>query len=144
MYPNAAYFAEGGGHDAVLDDRNIQLFSFDAKTGVLTLEKTLDKYAGTNGGPTTVAFNRDGTKLAVSTWGIAHFGTKDPTNQKPSRVYVYSFDDSKGNVSNRRYFEEVGVAGSIGFSWGKNTSTLFVSNFNFVPEKRDHSLTVPN
>lgn len=142
MYPNAAYFTEGGGHDAVLDDRNIQLFSFDAKTGVLTPEKTLDKYAGTNGGPTTVAFNRDGTKLAVSTWGIAHFGTKDPTNQKPSRVYVYNFDDSKGNVSNRRYFEEVGVAGSIGFSWDKNTSTLFVSNFNLVPEKRDHSLTV--
>jgi Lactonase, 7-bladed beta-propeller len=142
MYPNAAFHADGGGHEAVLDDRNIQLFSFDAKTGVLTPEATLDKFAGTNGGPTTVAFSPNGTKLAVSTWGIAHFGTANPTNQKPSRVYVYDFDGTSGSASNRRYFEEDGIAGSIGFSWGKNSSALFVSNFNLAKEKRDHSLTV--
>ncbi len=142
MYPNAAFHADGGGHEAVLDERNIQLFSFNAETGALTSEQTLDKYVGTHGGPATVAFNDDGTKLAVSTWGIAHFATENPTNQKPSRVYVYDFDGAEGGVSDRRYFEEEGVSGSIGLSWGKGTSTLFVSNFNLVPEKRDHSLTV--
>ena len=102
----------------------------------------LDNYVGTNGGPATVSFNSDGTKLAVSTWGIAHFGTETPTEQKPSRVYVYDFDGAEGGVSNSRYFEEEGVSGSIGLSWGKNHSTLFVSNFNLVAAKRDHSLTV--
>jgi len=142
MYPNAAFFADGGDHEAVLDDRNIQLFSFNAKSGKLISEKTLDKFTGTNGGPTTVAFNRDGTKLAVSTWGIAHFGTATPTSQKPSRVYVYDFDKSTGEVSNKRFFEEEGIAGSIGFSWDKNTDTLFVSNFNLAESKIDNSLTV--
>ena len=142
MYPDAAFHADGGGHETVLDDRNIHLFSFNAATGDLTPENVLDSYPGTNGGPTTVAFNHDGTKLAVSTWGIAHFGTETPTHQKPSRVYVYDFDGASGSVSNARFFEEEGISGSIGFSWHKNTSTLFVSNFNLVPEKRDHSLTV--
>jgi len=141
-YPDARFHAEGGSHEAVLDDRNIHLFSFDAETGALSAEQVLDTYAGTNGGPTTVAFNHDGTKLAVATWGIAHFGTETPTDQKPSRVYVYDFDTAEGSVANRRYFEEEGVSGSIGFSWDKDSSTLFVSNFNLVPEKRDYSLTV--
>jgi DNA-binding beta-propeller fold protein YncE len=47
-------------------------------------------------------------------------------------------------VGNALYFEEKGVAGSIGFSWDKKTSNLYVSNFNLTPEKRDHSLTVLN
>ena len=142
MYPNAEFHADGGGHETVLDDRNIHLFSFDGTTGALTPEKALDAYPGTNGGPTTVAFNADGSKLAVSTWGIAHFGTASPTNQKPSRVYVYDFDRKTGNVSNSRHFEEDGISGSIGFSWDRNSSTLFVSNFNLVAEKHDNSLTV--
>ena len=142
MYPNAAFHADGGGHEAVLDDRNIQLFSFNATTGALTQEQTLDKFTGTNGGPTTVDFSPDGTKLAVSTWGIAHFATANPTLQKPSRVYVYDFDGATGDVRNSRYFEETGIAGSIGFSWANNAATLFVSNFNLTPDKRDNSLTV--
>ena len=100
------------------------------------------RYVGTNGGPATVAFNREGTKLGVSTWGIAHFGTETPTHQKPSRVYVYDFDKTSGDIANARHFEEKGISGSIGFSWDKHSPTLFVSNFNLVPEKRDHSLTV--
>ena len=142
IYPNPGFVADGGAHEAVLTERNIYLFSFNSKTGSLTAEKLLDSYNGTNGGPTTVEFNHDGSKLAVATWGIAHFATQTPTQQKPSRVYVYDFDKSNGNVAGRRYFEEHGVAGSIGFSWDKRNSTLFVSNFNLVPEKRDHSLTV--
>lgn len=142
MYPDAAFHADGGGHSKRLADRNIFLFSFNSKSGALTPEKSLDTYVGTHGGPTTVAFNADGSKLGVSTWGIAHFGTATPTHQKPSRVYVYDFDKRTGNTGNRRHFEETGIAGSIGFSWDKNSSTLFVSNFNLTGDKRDHSLTV--
>ncbi|NNE82582.1 MAG: hypothetical protein HKN28_01290 [Alphaproteobacteria bacterium] len=142
MYPNAEFHADGGGHTQKLAERNIFLFSFDSKTGALTPEKSLDAYVGTHGGPATVAFNADGTKLGVSTWGIAHFGTATPTAQKPSRVYVYDFDKASGAISNSRHFEEEGISGSIGFSWDKTNSTLYVSNFNLVPEKRDHSLTV--
>ena len=142
MYPDAAFHAAGGGHEAKLADRNIYLFSFDATTGTLTPERSLDSYVGTNGGPANVAFNADGSKLAVSTWGVAHFGTETPTHQKPSRVYVYDFDRQSGEADNVRYFEQQGVSGSIGFSWHDKTSTLYVSNFNLVPETRDHSLTV--
>ncbi len=142
VYPNAAFHAEGGGHEAVLDDRNIQLFSFNAATGALTSVRTLATYPGTNGGPTTVEFNRDGSKVAVATWGIAHFGTQTPTHQKPSRIYVYDFDTASGDVANERFFEEAGIAGSIGFSWDVHSDSIFVSNFNLAGDKRDNSLTV--
>jgi 6-phosphogluconolactonase (cycloisomerase 2 family) len=141
-YPDAAFHQAGGGHEQVLDDRNIFLFSFDSRTGRLTPEQSLDTYAGTNGGPTTVAFSPDGTRLAVATWGIAHFSTATPTELKPSRVYVYDFDNGSGEVSGRRFFEEEGIAGSIGFSWDPRSPTLFVSNFNLTTDKRDNSLTV--
>ena len=142
MYPDAAFHAPGGGHTQVLAERNIYLFSFDSQTGTLTPERRLDSYNGTNGGPATVAFNYDGTKLAVSTWGIAHFGTATPTHAKPSRVYVYDFDTASGSAGNARHFEEDGIAGSIGLSWDTRTSNLFVSNFNLTEAQRDHSLTV--
>ena len=142
MYPDAAFHAAGGGHEKKLADRNIYLFSFNAKTGTLTGDQALDTYVGTNGGPATVEFNADGSKLAVSTWGIAHFSTETPTHQKPSRVYVYDFDRRTGAASDVRFFEEEGISGSIGLSWHNRTSTLYISNFNLVPEKRDHSLTV--
>jgi DNA-binding beta-propeller fold protein YncE len=79
----------------------------------------------------------------VSTWGIAHFGTEETSldEQHPSRVYVYNF--SNGNVSGRRFFEEAGIAGTIGFDWAKESnSKLFVSNFNLIPTKRNNSVTV--
>jgi len=142
MYPDAAFLADGGGHEAELEDRNIQLFSFNAVTGVLSSVRTLDTYPGTNGGPATVSLNRDGSKIAVSTWGVAHFGTATPTHQKPSRVYVYDFDAANGDVTDTRHYEEEGIAGSIGLSWDDGTDTIFVSNFNLTEDKRDHSLTV--
>ncbi len=141
MYPDAAFHAAGGGHEAALEDRNIQLFSFDADTGSLMSVATLDTHPGTNGGPTTVAFNPGGTKLAVSTWRIAHLDTETLTHQKPSRVYVYDFDRTDGSIANERFFEEDGISGGIGFSWDKNSDNVFVSNFNLTGTKRDHSLT---
>jgi len=142
MYPDAAFHADGGGHEAVLEDRNIFLFSFDERTGSLTPERLLDAYPGTHGGPTTVAFSADGSRLAVATWGISHFGTATPTHQKPSRVYVYDFNTRTGQAAGNRFFEEEGIAGSIGFEWDKTHPVLYVSNFNLVQSKRDHSLTV--
>lgn len=143
-YPNDAFHQQDLTlPDATDNERNIHLFSFNSATGTLTSEKQLDKYIRENGGPTTVSFSDDGTKLAVSTWGIAHFSTENTSlaEQHPSRVYVYSF--SNGNVSNRRFFEEAGISGTIGFSWAKGSnSSLFVSNFNLIPAKRDNSVTV--
>lgn len=75
--------------------------------------------------------------------GIARFGTMNPSldEQHPSRVYVYDFEN--GAVSNERFFEEEGIAGSIGFNWAKSSSTrLFVSNFNLTADKLDNGLTV--
>ena len=143
-YPNNAFFLQDlKAADASDNERNIQLFSFNATTGALTSEKQLDKFVRENGGPTTVSFSEDGTKLAVSTWGIAHFNTEATSlsEQHPSRVYVYNF--SNGNVTNRRFFEEAGISGTIGFSWAKSSNNrLFVSNFNLIPDKRDNSVTV--
>ncbi|MEO5591836.1 MAG: hypothetical protein ABIR15_15745 [Chitinophagaceae bacterium] len=143
-YPNNAFFmADLSKPDASDAERNIRLFSFNSVTGTLSPEKLLDTYDRENGGPTTVSFSDDGKKIAVSTWGIAHFDTQvtSVTEQHPSRVYVYDF--ASGNISGRRYFEEKGIAGTIGFSWARNsTSKLFVSNFNLIPEKRDNSVTV--
>lgn len=51
LYPDAAFHADGGGHEQVLEDRNIFLFSFDARTGALSPERRLDAYPGTNVGP---------------------------------------------------------------------------------------------
>lgn len=143
-YPNNQFFQQDLKlPDASDNERNIQLFSFNATSGFLKSERQLDKYVRENGGPTTVSFSDNGSKLAVTTWGIAHFGTMNPSldEQHPSRVYVYNFDN--GQISGKRFFEELGIAGTIGFSWAKGSTTrLFVSNFNLIPTKRDNSLTV--
>jgi DNA-binding beta-propeller fold protein YncE len=143
-YPNNAFHQMNlKAADATDNERNIQLFSFNASTGTLTSERQLDNYVRENGGPTTVCFSDDGSKLAVTTWGIAHFSTMSPSlnEQKPSRVYVYNF--SNGNVSGERFFEEEGIAGTIGFNWAKGNNTrLFVSNFNLTTSKINNSVTV--
>ena len=77
-YPNNAFFTQDlKKPDASDMERNIQLFSFNSSLGTLKPEKLLDNYVRENGGPTTVSFSDDGTKLAVATWGIAHFNTKN-------------------------------------------------------------------
>lgn len=143
-YPDDAFHAQDlTMPDASDNQRNIQLFSFDAADGMLTSVMTLDTYVRENGGPTCVSFSEDGTKLAVSTWGIAHFATMMPSleEQHPSRVYVYDF--SNGMVTGERFFEEQGIAGTIGFSWARGSNTkLFVSNFNLTADMQDNALTV--
>lgn len=60
-------------------------------------------------------FSDDGSKLAVSTWGLAHFGTALTSldEQHSSRVDVYDF--ANGNITGERIFEEVGSAGTYNF-----------------------------
>lgn len=143
-YPDDAYHAmDLKQPDASDAQRNIQLFSFNSTDGTLTSAMTLDTYVRENGGPACVSFSDDGTKLAVATWGIAHFMTMNPLadEQHPSRVYVYDF--ANGTVSGERFFEEAGIAGTIGFHWAKGSDTkLYVSNFNLAADKLDNSLTV--
>ncbi|MEP6713080.1 MAG: hypothetical protein ABJA37_11715 [Ferruginibacter sp.] len=143
-YPNDAFhMMDLTQPDATDNERNIQLFSFNSTTGALISVAQLDKYVRENGGPSCVRFSEDGTKLAVGTWGIAHFDTEVTSldEQHPSRVYVYNF--SNGTVSGKRYFEEAGISGTIGFSWDKNSnSKLYASNFNLIPGKQSNSVTV--
>jgi DNA-binding beta-propeller fold protein YncE len=142
FYPNKAFFAPGGDVEKVASDRNLALMSFDASTGELKMERVLQTYNGVNGGPDAVEFSPDGTKIALATWGVAHFTTMMPTEQRPSRVYVYDFDPSTGEVAKQRHFEEQGIAGSIGFNWNADSTALFVSNFNLAADKLDNSVTV--
>ncbi|MEJ7585931.1 MAG: hypothetical protein WKI04_00060 [Ferruginibacter sp.] len=143
-YPNDAFhMLDLTQPDATDNERNIRLFSFNSTTGELTIMSLLDKYSRENGGPTCVSFSEDGSKLAVATWGIAHFATAVTSldEQHPSRVYVYDFNN--GAISGKRYFEETGIAGTIGFSWDKNNnSKLYASNFNLTPSKQSNSVTV--
>ena len=143
-YPNNAFYQQNLTlPDATDNERNIQLFTFNSSTGVLTSVRQLDKYVRENGGPASVSFSNDGSKIAVTTWGIAHCHTFTPvlTEQHPSRVYIYSF--ANGNTSARRFFEETGIAGSIGHTWEKTgNSKLYVSNFNLIPAKFNNSVTL--
>jgi hypothetical protein len=123
-------------------DRSIVLFQLDDATGALTFVRTLDTYPRENGGTAQISFSPDGRKLVVSTWGIPHFLTSNPllSEMHPSRVYVYDF--AGGQVSKRRFFEEKGIAGSVGLEWGPGARTLYVSNFSIVNAKGDNGLTV--
>lgn len=143
-FPNDAFFLNDLTQTDASDQlRNIQLFKFNTTNGALTYVNQLDTYVRENGGPSTVTFSSDGSKLAVSTWGIAHFGTSSPSldEQHPSRVYVYDFNN--GAVSNERFFEEEGISGTIGISWAKNSnSKILASNFNTTAAKTNNSVTV--
>lgn len=123
-------------------DRTIELYRLDNLAGTLTHVRTLDHYPRENGGPAQISFSPDGKKLAVSTWGIPHFLTDDPKLEEihPSRIYVYDF--AEGVIGRRRYFEEKGIAGSVGFEWGPRAETLYVTNFSITNAKGDNGLTV--
>ena len=123
-------------------DRSIVLFQLDEAAGTLTYVRTLDTYPRENGGTAQLSFSPDGKKLAVSTWGIPHFLTSNPllSEMHPSRVYVYDF--AGGAVSKRRFFEESGIAGSVGLEWGPSAKTLYVSNFSIINAKGTNGLTV--
>lgn len=125
--------------------RNIQLFRFNLTNGSLTPITLLDTYVRENGGPSQALLSPDGSKLAVSLWGITHFGTMSPSleEQHPSRIYIYDFNN--GAISNSRFFEEEGISGSIGMSWAPdNNNKIYVTNFNTTVAKTDNSLTILN
>ena len=143
-FPNDAFFM----NDLTQPDpsdmlRNIQLFRFNSSNGTMTPVNVLDNYVRQNGGPSQALFSPDGSKLAVSLWGITHFGADNPllTEQRPSRVYIYDFNN--GMVSNPRYFEESGISGTIGIHWAPNSNNLlYATNFNTTVAKTNNSLTI--
>lgn len=145
-FPNDAFFMQDLTQpDPTDQERNLHLFRFNTADGSLTSVSQLDTFVRENGGPVAVNFSPDGSKLAVTLWGIAHFGADMPSLDElhPSRVYVYDFDNNKGTVSNPRFFEEEGIAGTIGFKWAPDSNTtLIVSNFNTTLAKTDNSVTV--
>lgn len=122
--------------------RTVELFQLDTEKGSLSYVGEIDRYSRQNGGPTNIVFSPNGKKLAVTTWGVDHFLTSDPKPEllRPSRVYIYDFAD--GKTSNRRFYEETGVTGSVGSDWSRNGDLLYVSNFNLPTAKNDHGLTV--
>ena len=116
--------------------RNITAFEFS--DGVLSSPRTVVTYeSGDHGGPTQVAFSPDGSKVAVSTWGVAQFGKDVTTNaevQGASRLYVYDVSNSENGIEliNERYFQQPGISGSIGYSWSPDSDDVFVANFNLA------------
>lgn len=123
--------------------RNVAVFTFNPSNGILNYKNIGATYTdGTNGGPCTVDFNSTGTKVAVSTWGIAHFDVADPDLklQKPGRLYVYDF--SAGTLAQTGMYEETGVSGNIGISWSPTDKYIYMTNFNLHSSKEDNSVTV--
>lgn len=123
--------------------RNLAVFTFDESTGLLQFKKIGATYEdGTHGGPCTVDFNSDGTRLAVSTWGVTHFDADDADLklQKPGRLYIYNFNG--GNLTQTGMYEETGVSGNIGLSWSPNNKYIYLANFNLHSSKEANSLTV--
>lgn len=123
--------------------RNVAVFTFDKSTGRLTYKSIGATFThGNHGGPCTVDFNSTGTKVAVSTWGVAHCHTPEPRLdfQKPGRLYVYDFNN--GNLSQTGMFQEEGISGNIGLSWSPNDKYVYLANFNLHSTKEDNSITV--
>lgn len=142
-YPNDKFYKiDLTKPDASDKDRSIELFRLNTTDGKLTHVRTIDQYNRRNGGAAQVLFSPNGKKLAVTTWGVPHFLTEDPKlkEMRPSRVYVYDFDN--GNTTNRRHYEEDGIAGTTGFEWAANNEIIYASNFNLLNAKGDHGLTV--
>ena len=141
--PNNAFFdTDLRKPDASDAERTIVLYELDDSSGALTYVRTLDHFPRENGGVSELSFSPDGHKLAVTTWGVPHFLTEHPDRKeiRPSRVYVYDF--ANGNVSHRRFFEEAGIAGSVGFDWGPHANLLYVTNFSVIDAKSDNGLTL--
>lgn len=123
--------------------RNLAVFTLDQSTGLLEFRRIGATYAdGSRGGPATVVFNADGSKLAVSTWGVPHFDVPDAdlTLQQPGRLYLYDF--SSGTLNQTGMYEEAGVSGNIGLSWSPNGRYVYMTNFNLHSSKETNSVTV--
>lgn len=129
--------------------RNVTAFEF--VDGVLVSQKTVAIYTdGLNGGPANVSFSPDGKKVAVSTWGVPHFDQEGMPNenvQLPSRIYIYDVLVSNSDLEliKERFFEKIGIAGTIGFSWSPDGEAIFAANANLAQEPEsleDFSVTV--
>ncbi|CAA0113962.1 Uncharacterised protein [BD1-7 clade bacterium] len=121
--------------------RNIVLYRFDE--GKLAFVRRLDTYAAGYGGPSQVSFSPDGTKLAVTSWGIGHIAFPAmPNFQMASRVYLYdvALSSTTPELSNRRYFENPGISGSVGFSWSSDSRFVYVSSFALSQEQLTSNL----
>lgn len=130
---------DAAGEIAVTQLRNLTAFKFE--DGVLSTAQTVATYEnGENGGPAALAFSPDGSKAAVTTWGVPQFAEiPDEAVIQPSRVYIYdvfSSGEDSLQLVNKRFFEIEGVAGSIGLSWSPDSQNVFVASANLaqIPE----------
>ncbi len=126
-------------------NRNVAVFTMDMATGRLSFKNIGATYMEpTYGGPSCVDFNSDGSKLAVSTWGVAHILTPEPdlSLQRPGRLYIYNFSD--GALVETGRYEDTGVSGNIGITWSPNEQYIYMANFNLHSSKEDYSVTVHN
>jgi len=127
---------DSGDQIRITDLRNITAFEFI--DGVLFSPRTLVVYEdGLNGGPANISFSPDGLKVGVSTWGVPHFaedGLPDVEVQLPSRIYIYdiSISESGLDLINERFFEKMGIAGTIGFSWSPDSEFVYAANANLA------------
>ena len=125
------------------DQRNVRVFKLS--DGVLTpASGGVTFNSGLHGGPAQVAFSPDGRHIAVGLWGIPHLAAlANPAYQSASRVYLYDANISSTGIAfeNPRFYEETGVSGTIGFSWGLGSDYIYATNFNVAEEKSEHSIT---
>jgi len=151
QYHNPVFFGEsreegvgntrlGDPEGEIVDTKLRNITAFELVDGVLLSAETVTIYDdGLNGGPANVSFSPDGSKVAVSTWGVPHFdqeGLPDENVQLPSRIYVYdvSVSDNGFALINERFFEKIGIAGTIGFSWSTDSEVVFAANANLAQE----------
>ena len=143
-YPNKNYYQ----NLTVLESqRNVSLFLLNMLTGELQFEKTIEIYPNSDGGINQVAFNRHGTKFAISTNGIPHI-TNDVQfislqDQIPSKVIVYNFSQNSNNPNpafNKQIFSEIGISNTVSFDWSANDDFIYVVNGNITIQKNDNSL----
>ncbi len=152
--------------------RNVALFTFDRQTGVLAYVSLLvgdtDFGGGQTGGVTQVAFSPDGTKFALSTWGVPfsqnhteaniiegrlglqnipnpNGGTLNLPSYRKSTVQVWDTQRSASALTldnnNKREWSRDGVAGSIGFQWGRSNRYIYQTSFS-VPSDSSMSYSV--
>lgn len=141
IYAGSPPQAEGAVRASTL--RNLVVFTLDPQTGVLAFNRVGPTYeSGQFGGPVSIEFSPDGTKLSVATFGVLHSRTPDPDLklQKPGRLYVYEF--ATGALTQTGMFEEVGVSGNTSLSWSPNGRYVYMANANLHASKEDQSVTV--
>ncbi|WP_133408389.1 beta-propeller fold lactonase family protein [Parashewanella tropica] len=109
--------------------RNIAIFRFE--NGRLFPLATPHTFTVGVGGPVQASFSPDGTKLALTTFGIPNAANPaDPTQQQPSRVFLFNTQFSQDTLSLEEVgsFANRGISASVGFSWSSDSRYLYVTN----------------